>query len=378
MHSRASGGGWLLLILALGFGFAGGLAGSYLVVKRAQASLPAAPAAAPAPGQPAAPTRLVVTSDQNAIVEAVKTAGPSTVKIVAAQEPTSPWEYFSGGGQMRVGIGSGFIFNHEGKQFVLTNNHVVQGAQQLTVKLTDGRQMPGRVAGAEPTSDIAIVQLLNPPADLKSAALGDSSKLQIGEWVIAIGNPFDYENTVTVGVVSARGYRPVSDDRYQDVIQTDAAINTGNSGGPLVNLAGEVVGINYRIYSTTGATVGIGFAIPINTAKQMLYFLSNGGPWIGLGETAPNSLGLAQHLGLATADGVIVVEPLAGGPSERAGLRSRDVILAVDGQAVQGTDQLRDQLLKHKIGDTIALTVQRGQQQLEIKVVAGRHPGFRN
>lgn len=376
MRERMGTGGCVLLALALAFGLVGGVAGSYFMVKRLGPTT-APPVVSQPPTAGGGSTRLVVTSDQNAIVDAVKKCGPSVVKIVAAQEPTNAWDYFNGGGQERVGIGSGFIFTYEGKQFVFTNNHVIQGAQKLLVKLTDGRQIEGRIAGAEETSDVGVVELVNPPADLKSLPLGDSTKLEVGEWVIAIGNPFDYENTVTVGIVSAKGYRPVGDDRYQDVIQTDAAINTGNSGGPLLNLAGEVVGINYRIYSTTGATVGIGFAIPINTAKQMLYFLSQGGPWIGLGETVPNNPGLAQYLGLTTADGVVVVNPMRSGPAAQAGVRPRDVILSVDSQPVKGTDQLRDRLLAHKIGDTITLQVARGEQKLDIKVVAGRHPSYR-
>jgi S1-C subfamily serine protease len=376
MQQRSGVSGIVMLFLALAFGLLGGVGGSYFVYQRTRTQTPPVDQTPP-PATNQGTGRLVVTSDQNAIVEAVKKAGPSVVKIKAAQEPTSPWEYFYGGGP-REGIGSGFIVTYKGQQKVLTNHHVIAGAQKLVVKLTDGRQIEGRYGGSEESSDIGMVELVNPPADLKSAQLGSSEALQVGEWVIAIGNPYDYENTVTVGVVSAKGYRPVGEDRYQDVIQTDAAINTGNSGGPLINLAGDVVGINYRIYSTTGATVGIGFAIPISTAEQMLYFLSEGGPWAGLGETVPNSMGLAQYLGLATADGVVVVEPVRGGPAAKAGIRSRDVILAVDGTAIKGNDQMRDQLLKHRIGDTVQLTVQRGDQKLDLSVVAGRHPQARS
>jgi serine protease DegQ len=376
MQQRSGASGLAILLLAAAFGLVGGVGGSYFMLKHLGSETPAVELTDQPVASPAA-TRLVVTNDQNAIVEAVKRAGPSVVKIIATQEPSDPWQYFSSGGRPLEGIGSGFVFTYENRQFILTNNHVIQGAEHLVVKLTDGRQLEGRIAGAEETSDIGVVELVDPPGDLKSVPLGDSGKLQIGEWVIAIGNPFDYENTVTVGVVSAMGYRPVGEDRSQNVIQTDAAINAGNSGGPLVNLAGEVVGINYRIYSNTGATVGIGFAIPINSAKQMLYFLSQGGPWIGLDETAPNSPGLAQHLGLATAEGVFVVQVAANGPAAKAGLQPHDVILAMGGVDIVGTDQFRDQLLKHRIGDTVLLTVQRGPQKLELQVVAGRHPQYR-
>ena len=364
----------VLLLLAAILGVAGGVAGSYVMLKRAPAPAVAGQAA-PQVSRP--PSRLEVSNDSNAIVRAVKTVGPSVVKVIASQAPQNPMDYLFGGQQeAQVAIGSGSLIMYQGRPLVLTNAHVAANAAQLVVKLVDGRELQAKLAGAEESSDIAAVELTNPPADLKYATLGDSAKLEVGEWVIAIGNPYDYEHTVTVGIVSAKGYRPVSKDRYQNVIQTDAAINQGNSGGPLCNVAGEVVGVNYRIFSPTGATVGIGFAIPIDEAKQMLYFLSNGGPWIGLGETVANSTGLAQYLGLTTAAGVVAVEPVRGGPAAQAGLQPRDVILQVDTAKISGTDQLRDELLKHKIGETVSLTVQRGAQTLQLPVVSGRHPGY--
>lgn len=373
MHRSGMSAGCLLVLAAV-LGVAGGVGGAYLMLQRARPVT----VTQQQPSQPCPPSRLEVSNDSNAIVQAVKKASPAVVKVIAAQAPQNPFDYLFGGQQQeQVAIGSGSLISYEGRPLVLTNAHVAGGAAALRVKLVDGRELEGRLAGAEESSDIAAVELVNPPADLKFITLGDSAKLQVGEWVIAIGNPYDYEHTVTVGVVSATGYRPVGRDRYQNVIQTDAAINQGNSGGPLCNIAGEVVGVNYRIFSPTGATVGIGFAIPIDSAKQMLYFLTNGGPWIGLGETVTNSAGLAQYLGLATAEGVLLVEPARGGPAERAGLRPRDVILAVGANKVSGTDQLRDELLKHRIGDTMALTVQRGDQQFQAQVVAGRHPGYR-
>ena len=365
----------LLLLLAAVFGVVGGLAGGYIMIHR-QPSLP--PTTQPQVVCP--PSRLEVQSDSNAIVNAVKRAGDSVVKVIAAQAaPPNIMDYLFGGGdqQAQVAIGSGFIFNYEGRQLVLTNAHVAGGAQQLIVKLVDGREIQGRLAGGDPASDIAAIELVNPPVNLKSATLGDSDALQVGEWVIAIGNPYDYEHTVTVGVASAMGYRAVGRDRFQNVIQTDAAINTGNSGGPLVNLAGDVVGINYRIFSPTGSTVGIGFAIPINSAKRMLYFLSNGGPWIGEGDVVANNVGLARYLGLSTEKGVLVVNPVHGGPADKAGLRSRDVILKVGNTDIGGSDQFRDELLKHKIGQTVLLLVQRGDQQLQLQALAGRHPDYR-
>ncbi|MEN6402036.1 MAG: trypsin-like peptidase domain-containing protein [Armatimonadia bacterium] len=366
----------LLLLLAAVLGIVGGLAGGYIMLQR-QPPLP--PTTQPQVVCP--PSRLEVSNDSNAIVNAVKKAGDSVVKVIAAQAaPPNIMDYLFGGGgdqQPQVAIGSGFIFNYEGRQLVLTNAHVADGAQQLVVKLVDGREIQGRLAGGDPASDIAAIELVNPPANLKSATLGDSDALQVGEWVIAIGNPYDYEHTVTVGVVSAMGYRAVGRDRFQNVIQTDAAINSGNSGGPLVNVAGEVVGINYRIFSPTGSTVGIGFAIPINSAKRMLYFLSNGGPWIGEGDVVTNNVGLARYLGLSTQKGVLVVDPVRGGPAQKSGLRPRDVVLRVGNTDIGGSDQFRDELLKHKIGETVLLLVQRGDQQFQLQVVTGRHPDYR-
>lgn len=366
----------LLLLLAAVLGVAGGVGGAYLMLHRAPAT---AVTSQGVPNVVCPPSRLEVATDNNAIVQAVKKTSPAVVKVIAAQTPRqNPMDYLFGGQQQpQAAIGSGSVINYQGRPLVLTNAHVAAAADKLIVKLVDGRELKAHLAGAEESSDIAAVEIDDPPADLKFATLGDSAKLQVGEWVIAIGNPYDYEHTVTVGVVSATGYRPVGRDRYQNVIQTDAAINQGNSGGPLCNIAGDVVGINYRIFSPTGSTVGIGFAIPIDSAKQMLHFLTSGGPWVGLGETVTNNAGLAQYLGLATAKGVIVVEPMRGGPVERAGLRPRDVILKVGAAEVSGTDQFRDELLKHNIGDTIVLTVQRADQQFEVQVVAGRHPNYR-
>ncbi len=364
-----------VIALSLIAGVIGGAVAGYVLVPRL--APPQTSAAQPQVVCP--PSTLQVSTESNAIVQAVKKMGDGVVKIIAAHAaPQDPLAYLYGAHpEPQVAIGSGFIINYEGKPLVLTNSHVAGQADKLVVKLVDGRELQGELAGAEPTSDIAAISLINPPANLPTVTLGDSDKLQVGEWVIAVGNPYDYEHTVTVGVASAIGYRMVGQDRYQNVIQTDAAINTGNSGGPLVNLAGNVIGINYRIFSPTGSTVGIGFAIPINSAQQMLYFLTHGGPYVGLGEIVSNSPGLAQYLGLSTPEGVIVIEPARGAPAAQAGLRPRDVILAVGSVQVRGQDQLRDELLKHKIGDTITLTVQRGEQQLQLAMVAGRHPGFR-
>ena len=175
--------------------------------------------------------------------------------------------------QKQQGLGSGFIISKDG--YILTNNHVVADADKITVTMSDGREFKAELVGADPQSDVALIQIKD-SGSLPTLPLGDSSKLEVGEWVIAIGNPFGLDQTVTVGVVSATGRSSVGINEYENFIQTDAAINPGNSGGPLLNINGEVVGINSALFSRTGGYMGIGFAIPINMAKQLLPQLREG------------------------------------------------------------------------------------------------------
>lgn len=363
-------------LLALFFGAAGGGIAGYMVAR----SRPPAPAAGAATPSPAPVTgRIRVLTDKDAIVQAVKRASPAVVKIETLRAPTMSElfdQFFSGLMQPQPirGVGSGFIFDYNGRKFVLTNTHVVGDAERMRVKLVDGRAFDAVLLGADSHSDVAVVEMPDAPPNLPTATLGDSDRLQVGEWVIAVGNPFDYEHTVTVGVVSAKGYRPVGEGKKRRVIQTDAAINIGNSGGPLLDLAGNVVGINYKIFTTTGATVGIGFAIPINDAKARVKLLVEGGPWVGLPGNGlmVNSPGLAAHLGLATDKGVVVFYVEPGSPAARAGIKPGDVILAVDGKTVRDPQQVDDAILAHRIGDTIRFQIQRGRQVLDVSVVAGR------
>jgi S1-C subfamily serine protease len=319
-------------------------------------------------------------SQSDAVVAAVKRVTPSVVKIETLNAPSMDdlFRQWMGGlmpGQPVAGVGSGFIFEYGGRRFVMTNTHVVGNAIQCKIKLTDGRKYDGELIGADPSRDIAVMRIVNAPPDLVPATLGDSDHLEVGETVIAMGNPFDYENTVTVGVVSAKGYRPVGEGQSRKVIQTDAAINMGNSGGPLVDLGGNVVGVNYKIFSPNQLYVGIGFAIPINEAKMMARVLVEGGPWIGLGDLLPNSRGLAAHFDLPTDRGVVVLSVAPGGPAERAGVLPGDIITAVDGKPVSDVQQVTDAVLAHRIGDTILLQIQRGRQQLLLRVEAGKVPG---
>jgi len=316
-----------------------------------------------------------VVPEEDAIVEAIQRASPAVVKIVSTRivEPRDVFDLFFGGGQPREqkGIGSGFIFEHEGNKLILTNAHVVGGADRLTVSLASGAEFEAEKLGIHPDYDIAVIKPINPPANLTALSLGDSESVRVGQRVIALGNPFGFDNTATMGIVSAIGTRRIKgQDRY--VIQTDASINKGNSGGPLVDLGGNAIGINYAIFSPTATNLGIGFAIPINQAKAMMYFLVNRGPWIGLAKAIPNSPGFARWAGLATDKGVVVL--LAQGPLAAADVQRGDVILAVDGQPVTNLEEVERIVLSHRIGETITFKIQRNTQQLDISVQAGTIP----
>ncbi|MCX7598497.1 MAG: trypsin-like peptidase domain-containing protein [Armatimonadetes bacterium] len=368
-----------LVVAALVVGLLGGVLGGYLAATRAVAHVQPPGAVVPQTAPQVGGT-LKVLSQSDAVVAAVKRVTPSVVKVETLNAPSMEdlFRQWMGGmvpGEPVAGVGSGFIFEYGGRHFVMTNTHVVGNALQCKLKLTDGRRYDADLLGADPNRDLAVMQIINPPADLVPASLGDSDRLEVGETVIAMGNPFDYENTVTVGVVSAKGYRPVGEGQSRKVIQTDAAINMGNSGGPLVDLGGNVVGINYKIFSPNQLYVGIGFAIPINEAKMTARVLIEGGPWIGLGDLLPNSRGLAAHFGLPTDKGVVVLSVAPGGPAERAGVLPGDIITAVDDRPVADAQQVAEAVLSHHIGDTIVLQVHRGSQQLLIRVRAGKIPG---
>ncbi|MGD9520065.1 MAG: S1C family serine protease [Armatimonadota bacterium] len=325
-------------------------------------------------------SRLEVVTDKDAIVQAVKRVAPAVVKIETLRAPTMSdvFDQLFGGVQPQPvrGVGSGFLFDYDGRKLVMTNSHVVGDADKMQVKMSDGRVFPAELVGADPTADVAVVKLNTADTSVTAALFGDSDRLEVGEWVIAVGNPFDYEHTVTVGVVSAKGYRPVGPGKERKVIQTDAAINVGNSGGPLVDLGGNVVGVNYAIFSPTGTTAGIGFAIPINEARVLARVLIEGGPWVGLPANGlmVNSPGLKAHFGLPTDKGVVVFYITPGSPAARAGMQIGDIILSVDGKSVKDGQEVQEAILSHAIGDKIVFEVQRGTQRVRVTVVAGRMP----
>jgi serine protease Do len=274
------------------------------------------------------------------------------------------------GDQTQRGLGSGFIIDKKGT--ILTNNHVVEGADKITVVLNDGRSLPGKVLGTDPKTDIAVVQVKS-DGDLPSVKLGDSDKLRVGEWVLAIGSPFgeELQHSVTAGIISAKGRSNVGLADYEDYLQTDAAINPGNSGGPLVNLRGEVIGINSAIASRTGGYQGIGFAIPISMAQRISEALVAHGKvtraWLGvtIQEVTPD---LAKGLDLSASEGILVSDLVKDGPADRAGVKSGDVILKMDGDPAGTRTQFRNRVSSHAPSDRVTLEVLRDGKRQTIGV----------
>ncbi len=270
-------------------------------------------------------------------------------------------------------LGSGVIIDKRG--LVLTNFHVIKGADEITVKLSDKREYRGKVMGVDPKTDLAVLRF-DPDHELRVAALGDSDALRVGEWAIAIGNPFGLDQTVTVGVISATGRSDVGVATYENFIQTDASINPGNSGGPLINLKGQVVGINTAIVATGQ---GIGFAIPINMVKRVVDQLVEKGKvvrgWLGVA-LQPLSPELAQTLG-ATAGGALVAATVPGSPAAAAGLQQGDVIVAYEQTPIEDYRQLQRLVADSAVGRTVALQVLRKKQKVDVTVKVAETPDDR-
>ncbi|MEE8317405.1 MAG: Do family serine endopeptidase [Candidatus Omnitrophota bacterium] len=283
----------------------------------------------------------------------------------------------------RTGLGSGVIIDKEG--YILTNEHVIHEADKISVTLSDGREFEGHVTGSDIYSDLAVVKIES-ERDLPFARLGDSDKVQIGEWAIAIGNPFAFavrnpEPTITVGVVSAlnrslpRTNRRVRE--YSDLIQTDASINPGNSGGPLVNIYGEVIGINVAIFTLSGGSEGIGFAVPVNTAKKIISDLKQGRKvlygWIGVVIQDIDS-DLADYFNLEDGHGVLVSRILEKSPAEKAGLKPGDIIMSLDGKDLKNTRDLIRMVSKKDIGEIANLAVVRDGRPYGVRVKIAERP----
>jgi S1-C subfamily serine protease len=294
-----------------------------------------------------------------AVSGAVETIGPAVVNI----------EVRDGKGR-RAGSGSGFIFTPDG--FVMTNSHVVHGASGIEVHLADGRKFSARLIGDDPETDLAVVRIDSNPGDLSWARLGDSSKLRVGQLVVAVGNPYGFSATVTAGVISslARSFRSRTGRLIDNVVQTDAALNPGNSGGPLVTSLGEVVGVNTAIIPMAQ---GICFAIPSNTAKFVASRLMRDGrvrrSFIGVGgQNVPIQRRVVRFHGLELESGVMVTAIEPGSPAAAGGVREGDIVVSFDGKPVGMIDDLHRLLTEERVGTAAAMTILRGVEKIELAI----------
>lgn len=315
------------------------------------------------------------------LAAAAQKAMPAVVSINTSKEvrhPRSndPWfQFFFGdvGPQQQTGLGSGVIVSPAG--YILTNNHVVEGADQIAVTLADGRMANASIIGTDPETDLAVLKV--ELDKLPVIVLGNSDHAVVGDTVLAIGNPFGVGQTVTSGIVSALGRKELGINTFENFIQTDAAINPGNSGGALVDVNGNLLGINTAIYSRSGGSMGIGFAIPVSIAKLVLDGIVKDGKvtrgWIGV---EPNELSpeLAQTFGVKATEGVIITGVLQGGPAAVAGVRPGDVILSVEDKATNNVSQLLTAVASLKPGSAASFALQRGDARLEVSVVPGTRP----
>ncbi|MFQ6033514.1 MAG: S1C family serine protease, partial [Candidatus Bipolaricaulia bacterium] len=324
--------------------------------------------------------RLIIAAGQDAIKRAIKAAGPAVVQITVTMERKfyNPFGQFFNDPffkrffgepplpqkQVERALGSGFFFDYQGKKYLLTNDHVVEGATSIKVTLPDGRVFDGEAVGRDPEIDAAVVKIKGNAANLPTVKLGDSSKVEIGDWVVAIGNPLGLQHTVTAGIISALDRtvpKPGGEGYFYHMIQTDAAINPGNSGGPLVNAAGEVIGINTAI---AAGSEGINFAIPINRVKRILSQLVEEGKvtraWLGIyiKDITPD---LAEYFGVKPGEGVLVNDVVQGSPAEGI-LKRGDVILSVNGKPVHNSDELQQAIMFRKVGGTVTLGIMRQGQ----------------
>ena len=331
-------------------------------------------AESPPPVEAPAPELLL---SQKAFIEVSEKVTPVVVNIRAERmrkvDRLSPlFEQFFGdlfqkppSEQRERSLGSGFILSEDG--YILTNEHVVSGAEQIKVRLTDQRVFPGKVIGVDPKTDVAVIKI-EAEETLPVAVLGDSDRLKVGQWALAIGNPFGLDSTLTVGVISATGRTDIGIEDYENFVQTDASINPGNSGGPLLNIYGEVVGVNTAIVASGQ---GIGFAIPINLAKLVADQLISSGAvtrgWLGV-SIQPLDAELAASFGLDRVTGALVTRVLPGTPAEKAGLQRGDVLLTFDGKPVRSVKELQLLVASSPLGKDLPVEVLRERVRLTLTV----------
>ena len=277
------------------------------------------------------------------------------------------------GEDLKNSLGSGVIVSHEG--YVLTNNHVVEGADEIEVVLTDGRKAPAKIVGLDPETDLAVIKISLDK--LPVIVLGQSELARVGDVVLAIGNPFGVGQTVTMGIISALGRNNLHINSFENFIQTDAAINFGNSGGALVDTRGNLIGINTAIYSQSGGSVGIGFAIPVSTAKTVMEAIIKDGHvvrgWIGV-ETQDITPELAQSFNLQRSSGAIIAGVVRNGPADKAGIVPGDILLTVQGKPVGDTTEMLNLIAQLPPGEKAKMTVLRKNREAALDVMVGKRP----
>ena len=330
------------------------------------------------------PGASVVPLSAGSLSAAVRRAAPAVVSVSAVKaagrnnpHDRDPWyRYFFGDraqGEMQRGVGSGVIVSTQG--YLLTNNHVVEGANEIEVGLNDGREAKARLVGTDPDTDVAVLKI--DLDKLPSVTLGNVEALQVGDQVLAIGNPFNVGQTVTSGIVSALGRNQLGLSTFENFIQTDAPINPGNSGGALVDVNGQLVGINTAIFSRSGGSMGIGFAIPVDLARQVMEGLIKDGKvtrgWIGV-EPRDLPAEYVESFKLPIKDGVLITGVLQDGPASKSGLKPGDVVTTVGERPVANTTQLLNAVAALKPGSEAAIGVQRGAQALQLKLTVGQRP----
>ena len=339
----------------------------------------------PPPGQATAPHQAppqgVGLPSLAPLVDSVKAAVvnvdvTSRVERDESSGEADPFEQFFGRGrqrpQVRQGAGSGFVIDPRG--YILTNNHVVEGAFNIRVKFEDGRALEAEVLGRDPLTDVALIKLKNPPANIPFVKLGDSDAMRVGDWVVAIGNPFGLASSVSAGILSAKA-REIGATQYDDFLQTDAAINPGNSGGPLFNLKGEVIGMNTAIVS---GGAGIGFAVPSNLAKALIPQLEKNGSvtrgYIGvkLQNLTPE---LAKALNVPQTSGALINEVTKNSPGDKAGLKADDVVVSLDGKKVESSSALSRTVALRPPNSSVNLGVIRNGKPQDVKVTLTSRPG---
>jgi serine protease DegQ len=316
--------------------------------------------------------------------DAAKRAMPAVVNIFTtkgARQPKHPFmddplfRRFFGDQQedKQFSLGSGVVVSPKG--YVLTNNHVIETADEIEVALADGRKASAKVVGTDPETDLAVVRIDLP--NLPAITLGHAEQAQVGDVVLAIGNPFGVGQTVTMGIVSALGRNHLGINTFENFIQTDAAINPGNSGGALIDTNGNLLGINTAIYSRSGGSLGIGFAIPVSTVKSVMESIIATGQvirgWIGV-EPQDITPELAESFGLSKKSGAIIAGVLKGGPADKAGIKPGDILVAVDGKPVADTTDMLNLIAQLTPGNRAKMTVLRKSQEATVDVIVGKRP----